>query len=272
MPVRREHALRGQHRLRRGRGRRRGPRSSSTSAPACASGARPCPPTAPSTASALVTHMHWDHVQGLPFFVPADRAGARFDIYGPTPEEGSLGEVFDDLMRPPYFPVTPIELAGDIRFHDVNRRGPRARQRQGDGRGPCPTSARPTATASSGTACRSPTSATTRRPSTQRRRSTASVLELADGVDLLIHDAQYTPDEWEQKAHWGHCTVDYAVHVAREAGARSAGAVPPRPRPRRRADRPLLDGARATAARLGRRRGHRRRRGLDHLVRAHVAH
>jgi hypothetical protein len=46
------------------------------------------------------------------------------------------------------------------------------------------------------------------------------VMELADGADLLIHDAQYTPDEFAAKAHWGHCTVDYAVHVAREAGVR----------------------------------------------------
>ncbi|MBV9660201.1 MAG: hypothetical protein JO337_03500, partial [Acidimicrobiales bacterium] len=45
-----------------------------------------------------------------------------------------------------------------------------------------------------------------------------SVLELAGGVDVLIHDAQYTRLEFEQKSHWGHCTVDYAVRVAREAG------------------------------------------------------
>ena len=47
-----------------------------------------------------------------------------------------------------------------------------------------------------------------------------AVLELCDGVDLLIHDAQYTVDEFPAKSTWGHCTVDYAVHVAAEAGAR----------------------------------------------------
>src|SRR6185295_185506 len=45
------------------------------------------------------------------------------------------------------------------------------------------------------------------------------VLDLCDGVDLLIHDAQHTPAEFEMKRHWGHCTIDYAVHVAKEAGA-----------------------------------------------------
>ena len=47
-----------------------------------------------------------------------------------------------------------------------------------------------------------------------------SVLELCDGVDLLIHDAQFTRREFEEKSHWGHCTIDYAVRVAKEAGAR----------------------------------------------------
>src|SRR5690606_38630537 len=47
-----------------------------------------------------------------------------------------------------------------------------------------------------------------------------AVLELCEGVDLLIHDAQYTPEEFEERAHWGHCTVRYAVEVARQSGAR----------------------------------------------------
>ena len=55
-------------------------------------------------ATALITHIHWDHVQGLPFFPPVDRVGAQFDIYGPAQDEGPLGEVFGDFMRPPYFP------------------------------------------------------------------------------------------------------------------------------------------------------------------------
>jgi ribonuclease BN (tRNA processing enzyme) len=41
-----------------------------------------------------------------------------------------------------------------------------------------------------------------------------AVVELCDGADLLIHDAQYTPEEFAEKRHWGHCTVEYAVTVA----------------------------------------------------------
>ena len=46
------------------------------------------------------------------------------------------------------------------------------------------------------------------------------VLELCDGVDVLIHDAQHTVDEYEAKRHFGHSSIEYAVHVAREAGAK----------------------------------------------------
>ena len=47
-----------------------------------------------------------------------------------------------------------------------------------------------------------------------------TVLELAEGTDVLIHDAQYTPAEFARKSNWGHCTVEYAVWLAAEVGAR----------------------------------------------------
>ena len=73
------------------------------------------------------------------------------------------------------------------------------------------------------------------------------MLELADGVDLLIHDAQYTPPEFARKSHWGHCTHDYALFVAKEAGAERLALFhhdPP-------ATTPPLDDVSLPAARLG---------------------
>ena len=70
-----------------------------------------------------------------------------------------------------------------------------------------------------------------------------AALELCDGADLLIHDAQYTIPEFEAKATWGHCTVEYAVVGGEGSGRQTARAVPSRPRPRRRGarcDRALL--------------------------------
>jgi phosphoribosyl 1,2-cyclic phosphodiesterase len=170
----------------------------------------------------LLTHLHWDHVQGLPFFTPLHREGATVDIYGPRQAEGPLGEVFAEMMRPPFFPILPTQLAADVRFHDtgeddfpvgvakvrsrwVRHVGPTLGFRvdwhgvsvayiPDHGPGCC--------------------------PDDPDDYVPNEILELCDGVDLLIHDAQFTPVEYEPKRHWGHCTIDYAVHVARESGAR----------------------------------------------------
>ena len=69
--------------------------------------------------TALLSHLHWDHMQGLPFFVPIHVPGATLDVYGPRQAEGALGDVFAQMMRPPFFPIRPADLGGEIRFHDT---------------------------------------------------------------------------------------------------------------------------------------------------------
>ena len=112
--------------------------------------------------SALVTHLHWDHVQGLPFFGPILAPGARLDIYGPPQEAGSLEEAFRQFVRPPFFPVTVEELYGQIAFHDVLDCGHRDRRGEGSGAPRSPTWAPTTATGWRSAGPRSPTWLTTR--------------------------------------------------------------------------------------------------------------
>jgi phosphoribosyl 1,2-cyclic phosphodiesterase len=171
--------------------------------------------------SALISHLHWDHVQGLPFFVPIDRPGAVLDIYGPVQSDTGIGlaEAFNEFMRPPYFPVRAAELRGDIRFHDVSEAelsigNAKVRVRPVPHLGP--TNGYRIEWEGTSVAYISDHQA----PRDGSFKIDDRVLELCDGVDLLIHDAQFERGEWEQKAHWGHCTVDYAVHVAKESGAR----------------------------------------------------
>jgi phosphoribosyl 1,2-cyclic phosphodiesterase len=158
-------------------------------------------------------------VQGLPFFTPVLKPGARFDVYGPPqPEEGSLEKAFNELMRPPFFPVTTKDLLGDIRFHDSDNEdleldGAKVKVR------PVPhvglTNGYRIEMGGASVAYLSDH----QMPTDGSHEVTDAVLELCDGVDLLIHDAQYTVDEFPAKCTWGHCTPEYAVAVAEQSGA-----------------------------------------------------
>ncbi len=172
----------------------------------------------PFVGHALVTHLHWDHVQGLPFCTPLLCAGARLTIHGPAHDGVGFGEAFDHLMRPPYFPVRAHQLPADLRFATL---APGTHEIAG----------------ATVTAAYVPHTDTTFGYRVERDGVAvayvsdhqqpaagapidAGVLELCRDVDVLIHDAQYTPVEFAQKSTWGHCTVDYAVRVAAESGAR----------------------------------------------------
>lgn len=169
--------------------------------------------------AALVTHLHWDHVQGLPFFVPILRDGARMDVYGPRPDDGrTLADAFAGFMRPPYFPVTVDQLPGEIRFHDLTDAtvevcGARV-------------TARPVPHVGLTNGYRIEWGGVSvaylsdhQQPADDPHAVSDEALELARHVDLLIHDAQYTADEFAHKCDWGHCTIEYAIDVARQAGA-----------------------------------------------------
>lgn len=167
--------------------------------------------------SALVTHMHWDHIQGLPFFVPILLPGASFDIYGPTLDDGkTLEDAFNVFMRPPYFPVTIGELKGKIRFHGLSSETQVIENAK--------VTARPVPHKGITNGYRIEFDSTVlvyisdhQQPLHDATHVDDAVLELCDGADILIHDAQYTQSEFVYKHDWGHCTIDYALEVARQS-------------------------------------------------------
>jgi len=175
----------------------------------------------PYLATALLTHLHWDHIIGLPFFTPAFRPDARVDIHGPAQPDG-LAATFAGVMSPPYFPITPDEMGGAVTFLDTSTddfavNGAKVRSRWV--RHTDPTlgyrveleGASVTYISDHGQGCS---------PGHPDEFVPDDVLDLCDGTDLLIHDAQHTAPEFEVKRHFGHCTIDYAVRVAAQAGAR----------------------------------------------------
>ena len=174
----------------------------------------------PFAGTALVSHLHWDHVQGLPFFAPVLKPGGRLQVFGPPPEEHvDLRTAFDTFMQPPFFPVRIQDLAGHIEVDHC----PGDRFRVGDAQ----VLAREIPHIGRTYGFRVSRGGSTvaylpdhQQPSDGSMDVADSVLELADGVDLLIHDAQYLSEEFTRKSDWGHCTIDYALHVAHLAGVR----------------------------------------------------
>jgi phosphoribosyl 1,2-cyclic phosphodiesterase len=200
--------------------------------------------------SALVTHLHWDHVQGLPFFAPINCPGARLDIYAPRPSDGeSVEAAFEEFMRPPYFPVRATDLFGEIRFHDAPAGeitlGP-ATVKVGDV---------PHVGATNGYRVEvdgvSIAYISDHQQPLEGDDVAPSVIELCRDADLVIHDAQFLPDDFAVKSNWGHCTVEYAVHVAAVSGARRLALFHHDPARRDDAVDALLADARRLGAELG---------------------
>jgi len=181
-------------------------------------GSPEAPGAIPLQASVLLTHLHLDHVVGLPFFAPLRHRGAGLDVYGPKQSNGDLTAGLSALVQPPFFPIPLSMLPGQVRCHDTGDEdfaiGPaKVRARAVSHRGP-----------TLGYRIEADGVSVAYIPDHQEPAEGSdlgeSVLELCAGVDLLIHDSQYTAAELALKPHWGHSTVDFAVRVAHEAGVR----------------------------------------------------
>ena len=174
----------------------------------------------PLEATVLLTHLHWDHVAGLPFFGPVLCPGGSLDIYGPPDEGMTLDQAINSLIRPPFFPVTIEDFAGDLRIHDLWCDDLEVSTAK--------VWARPVPHTSKTSGYRIEVGGKSvvyipdhQQPLDDATKVPETVLELCDGADLLIHDGQYPQALFDKRAHWGHSTPDYAVEVARQAGVSS---------------------------------------------------
>jgi ribonuclease BN (tRNA processing enzyme) len=175
----------------------------------------------------LLTHLHWDHIFGLPFFAAADRADARLEILLPEQESGDeASAVLARVMSPPYFPIEPTELRGRWTFGSIapgehtiegftvlaleipHKGGRTFGYRIGDGHSTlvympdhCPTAL---GDGEDGFGAYH-----------------ATAIELAKDADVLVHDSQLFPEELAAEAEFGHAVADYSVELAGRAGARA---------------------------------------------------
>jgi CheY-like chemotaxis protein/phosphoribosyl 1,2-cyclic phosphodiesterase len=177
----------------------------------------------------LITHTHWDHIQGFPFFAPLFISGNTWDIYAPGGLGNRLEEILAGQMEYTYFPVTLEQLGATIRCHDLmegafDLGGGRVTARYlnhpaltlgyrldvGGASVVYVTDHEPHTREQSQTV---DPNAAPARALTVHHEELAHIAFLSQ-ADLVIHDTQYTAVEYPQKIGWGHSTVEYAVDVA----------------------------------------------------------
>ncbi|HET7426046.1 MAG TPA: MBL fold metallo-hydrolase [Gemmatimonadales bacterium] len=175
------------------------------------------------SADILLSHTHWDHIQGLPFFKPLSAAGNRFCVYGAAQEGVPLEEILRRQMDPMVFPVPLEALAARLEVHDiVEGEVPlqRFRVRAIRLRHPGTTFGYRLAPTEGGREIAYFTDnelgSGGSYPVADDWR--ARVVEFLGGVDTLIHDAMYADEFIQYRAGWGHSTPRQAVELAAEAG------------------------------------------------------
>jgi phosphoribosyl 1,2-cyclic phosphodiesterase len=172
----------------------------------------------PLQATALLTHLHFDHILGLPFFSPLHDPGAVLTVYGPQQTGGRLQETLPNAVQPPFFPVELTEFRGEACFHDTWN------EDFAVGSAKVMARAIPHPGNTLGFRIEVDGKVVAYLPDHQApldcRGVSEGVRELCHNADMLIHDAQYTDQEFAEKAEWGHSTVAYAVHVAAQTGVR----------------------------------------------------
>ena len=170
----------------------------------------------------FIGHTHWDHIQGFPFFVPAFLPGSELNIYAPIGFQRGLEEAMAGQMEYSYFPVKMRDLRSRIHFTELdegffrvgdvlvetqymNHTAPTIAYRMtSDGA--------TIAYATDHEPFWNASGRVSQHPGDERH------IAFLKGANLVIHDAQYTEEEYRDKVGWGHSSIEYAVDVALAAG------------------------------------------------------
>jgi phosphoribosyl 1,2-cyclic phosphodiesterase len=171
----------------------------------------------------LLTHLHLDHLEGLRFFAPLWDEGVALDIWGPPSPLLSLRERISRSFSPPLFPVDLATVPARVTFHDVPREPWTLDGASLEARlvlHPGPTVGFRIQSSRSTFAYLPDHEPGLAGPLASRSIDWISGASIAEGADVLLHDAQYFEDEYEERLGWGHSSVADAVAFARAVGAR----------------------------------------------------
>jgi phosphoribosyl 1,2-cyclic phosphodiesterase len=200
-------------------------------------------PKGPIKADIFLSHTHWDHIMGYPFFTPIYIPGTQVKVYGPVSfEDDPLEEVVGGQMKYRYFPINLGELASEVEYirlkedpgidlgeglhlstkllnHPITALGYRFEY---DGKVVC--------TCYDTEPFRNLFITDPEDPGYDEAMAyegeevaieqNLAVEEFFKGADLLIYDAQYTDAEYSSRINWGHTTMEYGITAANRAGVK----------------------------------------------------
>jgi phosphoribosyl 1,2-cyclic phosphodiesterase len=197
------------------------------------------------TVHLLISHTHWDHIQGLPFFSPLYHKGNRVFVYARQRDDTHLRAVFQSQTEDPYFPVPFDSVQADVALRELIEG---ARFEIGPAQVTCTRLNHPwiamayridyqghsVAYVTDTAPFRDilfehefiqspPEPGSPMRPEDAKKLKVMrdGVVKLCEGADLVIYDTHFTPAEYRQFPHWGHSTPVDAMEIANEAGAKA---------------------------------------------------
>jgi len=178
------------------------------------------------TGHIFISHMHWDHIQGIPFFAPAFIPGNRFTFYGAEDVDKNLQKIISGQMDPSYFPIELNDMGAKLTFSALH-----------EGRFEIDSISVETIFVNHpGNALGykfhihnktiiyiSDNEPFTMVPESETEDyvgedGNEKLQKFISGAHILIHDAQYTPEEYQKHITWGHSPYSYPVNLAVEGG------------------------------------------------------
>lgn len=160
----------------------------------------------------FLSHMHWDHLIGFPFFSPIYNPKAKITIWAPETEGRTTRELFDEVLGQEFFPIHLDQIQAEISFQTIQANQPVTL-------GPITLNFHPVCHPG-GALCFSLQTPHQKigyvTDNEVKQDHLQSFIDFHKGSDFLIHEAQYTPEEYSQKAGWGHSNIERVIELVQK--------------------------------------------------------